>query len=90
MTRREYVFDVWLPEHAVWLTLACAVLGVVTAPDVPGAGAQALMWIGAAAFWAAFLAVLRGLTWRPWREETPVAGNRDNVVTLRPGPDRTA
>ncbi|GLS45860.1 hypothetical protein [Methylobacterium brachythecii] len=90
MTRREYVVDVWLPEHAVWLTLACAVHCVVTAPDVPGAGAQALAWLGAAAFWGGFLVVLRGLTWSPWREETPGAGNRDNVVPIRPGPDRTA
>ncbi|MGA4555216.1 hypothetical protein [Methylorubrum aminovorans] len=84
MTRREYVLDVWLPEHGVWLTLACGVLGGVTAPDVPGAGAQALAWLGAAAFWAGFLTLLRAVTWRPWREEATAETRPENVVPLRP------
>lgn len=88
MTRREYVLDVWLPEHAAFLALACGVLGGVTAPDVPGAGAQALAWLGAAAFWAAFLVALRAVTWKPWREEVEAA-RPENVVPLRPpGPPK--
>lgn len=90
MTRREYVLDVWLPEHGTWLALACGVLGGVTAPDVPGAGAQALAWLGAAVFWGAFLIALRAVTWRPWREEAAAAEPRpENVVPMRPpGPPK--
>ncbi|UYW28234.1 hypothetical protein OKC48_06860 [Methylorubrum extorquens] len=88
MTRREYVREVWLPEHGTWLVLACAVLGVVTAPEVAGAGAQALAWLGAAAFWAGFLVALRAVTWRPWREE-PEAARPGNVVPIRPSPPTT-
>lgn len=87
MTRREYVLDVWLPEHGTWLALACGVLGAVTAPDVPGAGGQALAWLGAAAFWGGFLILLRAVTWKPWREE--VAEPRpENVVPLRSPPPK--
>ncbi|ACB80028.1 hypothetical protein C0214_10945 [Methylobacterium sp. DM1] len=89
MTRREYVLDVWLPEHGTWLTLACAVLGAVTAPDVPGAGAQALAWLGAAAFWGGFLVALRAVTWKPWRDEAVEAPRPENVVPMRPpGPPK--
>ncbi|KQP33842.1 hypothetical protein ASF49_08215 [Methylobacterium sp. Leaf104] len=90
MSRRDYVLHEWLPEHGTWLALVCSVLAGVTAPDVPGA-AQALAWLGAAVFWLGFLLVLRALTWKPWPE--PEAARRpyaENVVPLRPGPDRPA
>ncbi|UYW30365.1 hypothetical protein [Methylorubrum extorquens] len=68
MTRREYVLNVWLRENRVWLAVACAVIGILTAPAVPGAGAQALAWLGAAVAWCAFLTLLRAVTWTPWTD----------------------
>lgn len=61
-------------------------IGGVTAPDVPGFAAQGLAYFGAVVMWAAFLIVLRGLTWTPWPDEASTA-YADNVVLIRPGPD---
>ena len=85
MTRREYVRRVWIPGHAPFLVLACAVIASVTAPDVPGAASQGLAYVGAAVVWCAFLVTLRALTWTPWKEEAETA-YADNVVPIRPGP----
>ncbi len=93
MTRREYVLDVWLPEHGTWLALAGFVIGGVTAPPVPGAAASALAWLGAAASWVGFLVALRAVTWRPW-PEVEARGYvppppPENVVPLHPaGPPK--
>lgn len=100
MSRKSYVIDVWLPENGPWLALICAVVGCVTAPSVPGAGAQALAWLGAAVFWFGFALVLVGVLWRPWgepapeRREPPVydappaeaPAPSGEVVPLRPAP----
>lgn len=93
MSRTSYVRDVWLADNGAWLALASTVLGFVTGPDVPGAGAQALVWIGAAAFWFAFVCLLVGVLWRPWSEPAPerrepppaeASAPSGEVVPLRP------
>ncbi|UYW28347.1 hypothetical protein OKC48_07480 [Methylorubrum extorquens] len=97
MTRREYIWDVWFPEHATWLLLASAVMGGITATDTPGFIGSTFAWFGASSCWFWFLVALRYLTWRPWRDERrgyepprmPEEASGENVVPLRPPPPTT-
>lgn len=73
-------------------------IGCVTAPDVPGAGAQALAWLGCSVFWFLFMLVLVGLSWRRWQEPAPerrdppspaeASAPSAEVVPIRPAPPK--
>lgn len=97
MSRTSYVRDVWLADNGAWLALVCAIVGCVTAPAVPGAAAQAFVWLGTSLFWFGLFLLLVGVLWRPWgepapeRREPPPAeepGKGGEVVPLRPAPPK--
>jgi hypothetical protein len=89
MSHWEYVTGIWARDHATFVVILSTVLALATTPAVPGAMAQALVWLGAGIAWGCGVVLLRLVTWRRWRSPEPdtVSEFSANVVPLRPRPD---